>query len=45
MDLKKKLEQIDEHFKNISKAELEANLKKAGLRVIKPCSKSNAKML
>lgn len=45
MNLKKKLEEIEEHFKNTSKEELETNLKKAGLGVIEPCSKSDMKMV
>jgi hypothetical protein len=45
MDLKKRLEEIDEHFKNISKDELEYKLEKAGLGVIESCSKSGVRMI
>lgn len=35
MDIKTKLKEIDDHFKNISEEELEKNLSKAGLKHVK----------
>lgn len=45
MDLIKKLQEIKEHFNNISDEDFEKNLINAGYGEIKPSSKSNMELL